>query len=84
MMNQYFFVRCRTCKISWDNTDSTTFRELIDSHRAANPGHKAETHFVMGWVSSTVKCRTSCVNATGGYCDCSCGGRDHGRYAGAC
>jgi hypothetical protein len=36
---------------------------------------------VRGTYNASRKCKTSCVNAKRGDCECSCGGRDHGIYA---
>lgn len=36
---------------------------------------------VRGYYNPAKPCKTSCVNAKRGDCECSCGGRDHGIYA---
>lgn len=36
---------------------------------------------VRGTYNPAKPCKTSCVNAKRGDCECSCGGRDHGIYA---
>lgn len=36
---------------------------------------------VRGTYNPDKACKTSCVNAKRGDCECSCGGRDHGIYA---
>ena len=71
--NTFTFARCRRCR--W--TAPLTFPNVPTC-----PGnHRVECVTVTGKVREEVRCTSSCVNARGGDCECSCGGKDHGRYA---
>jgi hypothetical protein len=44
-------------------------------------GLSVNAEAVRGTYNAAKPCKTSCVNAKRGDCECSCGGRDHGIYA---
>lgn len=46
-------------------------------------GHRVRVRTVLGKFRSDVKCDGRCEGATGQCCECSCGGKNHGRAHGA-
>ena len=49
--------------------------------RCPRCGNSVMADAVRGIYNPAKACKTSCVNAKRGDCECSCGGRDHGIYA---
>lgn len=58
-----------------NDTRQTEYTELT-----AVCGHQIRVRLDQSAVAAK-PCKTSCVNAKRGDCECSCGGRDHGIYA---
>ena len=65
-----YSLRCIRCRLSWDVSDRTA-----EKHE-----HLVKLNIVHGTLGGK-ECTSSCVNALGSECECSCGGKDHGRYA---
>lgn len=77
-MNTYTFFQCRGCKISFDSYDTAKAHDAAFGNKRP---HITIRMNVTGTPRDDKRCTSSCVNATSGECECSCGGKDHGRYA---
>lgn len=72
----FYFISCAQCRIS----QPLSWYLNPNQHSYCLNGHRMAQKFVIGRLSDK-ECTTSCVNAKGSDCECSCGGKDHGRYA---
>lgn len=78
MTTTHTFVACFACRTSWPSLESAA----ADGHTFATARpHRLITRVVSGTLREEVACTSSCVNARGGDCECSCGGKAHGRFA---